>query len=370
MSRKTLGVNKDQRIRGFQFMSPDSSYIRYQLLTLCCIALVFGGPVFAALEGGARHTGNPDWMEPPFIDLETDLQNVRDDGKTGVMILYTTLGCSYCARFVELSLEDPRLQKKVRDNFVPLGLEIFDDTLMTSLDGKEISIKKFAEEQEAGMAPTLLFFGPDGQRTVRAVGYQSPERFELILDYLIDGANKKASFRDYALARLKRDADVYATLKPDPMFLDPPYALARKPVPADRPMLVLFERTGCADCARLHRDVLALEEVRDVLFNFDIVRLDADDEKTPVLAPDGKVTTPAEWFAAEGFTRVPAMLYIDEQGEAVFRNDAITESNRMLNMSGLVLEKKYLDGWSYQRYARSKAIARNLAAQQESQQNP
>ena len=351
-------------------MSHDSSQTRYRFLALFCMLLIVGGPAFAALEGGERHTGNPDWMEPPFIDLETDLQTVRDEGKTGVMILYTTMGCSYCARFVERSLENPRLQKKLRDNFVPLGLEIFDDTLMTSLDGNEVSIKKFAAEQGAGMAPTLLFFGPDGKRTVRAIGYQSPERFELILDYLIDGANEKESFRDYALARLKRDADVYATLKPDPMFQDPPYALARKPVAAERPMLVLFERTGCADCARFHEDVLSLDEVRDVLSNFDIVRLDAGDDKTPVVTPDGQVTTPAKWFATEAFTRVPAMLYIDEQGEAVFRNDAITERNRMLNMSGLVLEKKYLDGWSYQRYARSKAIARNLAAQKASEQNP
>ena len=42
----------------------------------------------------------------------------------------------------------------------------------------------------------------------------------------------------------------------------------------------------------------------------------------------------------------------------------------MLNMSGLVLDKKYLDGWSYQRYARSKTIARNLAAQQQSRKSP
>ena len=54
--------------------------------------------------------------------------------------------------------------------------------------------RQLAEAQGAGMAPTLLFFGPDGKRTLRAVGYQSPERFELILDYLIDGANQFVIF--------------------------------------------------------------------------------------------------------------------------------------------------------------------------------
>jgi thioredoxin-related protein len=329
------------------------------------LALTVGAASAADIEGGERHTGNPAWMEPPFIDMESDLQTVREQGKTGVMVLYTTLGCSYCAEFVTRSLEDPRLQQKVRDNFVSLGLEIFDDTLMMAPDGSEMSIKQFAEAQGAGMAPTLLFFGPDGNRTLRAVGYQSPERFDLILDYLIEDAHQSVSFRDFALARLQRDLAAYPTLKQDPLFLEPPYALARQPIAADRPMLVLFERTGCADCARLHREVLADEEVRDLLGRFDIVRLDADDDQTPVQAPNGEVTTPAKWFAAEAFTRVPAMLYVDEQGEAVYRNDAFTQKNRLLNMSGLVLDKKYLEGWSYQRYARNRAMQRNLAAQEQ-----
>lgn len=328
-------------------------------------ALLSTQTVAVGIEGGARHHGHPAWMEPVFIDLETALEAVRANDKTGVMVLYTTLGCTYCAEFIRRSLEDPRLQKKVRDNFVSIGLEIFDDTLMTAPDGSELPIKQFAEAHGAGMAPTLLFFDPHGELALRAVGYQAPERFELILDYLIEEAATDLSFREYALQREQRDADNYPTLQSDPLFQPPPYALARQPVSADRPLLVLFERTGCGDCARLHRDVLALDEVRAVLARFDVVRLDADDDQTPVLKPDGKVSTPAQWFAAEAFTRVPAMLYIDEQGEAVFRNDAVTERTRLLNMSGLVLDKKYLEGWSYQRYARNKAIARNRAEKED-----
>ncbi|MGB5652072.1 MAG: hypothetical protein WBM59_18480, partial [Sedimenticolaceae bacterium] len=74
-------------------------------------------------------------------------------------------------------------------------------------------------------------------------------------------------------------------------------------------------------------------------------------------------TTPAKWFADAGFSDVPAFLYVDENGNTVLRNDAVAERQRLLNMSGLVLDKKYLDGWSYQRYARSKAIERNRSAQ-------
>lgn len=332
--------------------------------------LILTGWGVAGIEEGERHTGHPDWMEPAFIDLETDLETARAEGKRGLMVLYTTLGCSYCAEFVKRSLEDPVLQKRVRDNFVSIGLEIFDDRLMTGLDGTELPIKAFADQQGAGMAPTLLFFDTDGRRTLRAVGYQTPERFALILDYLIDGRPETQSFRDFVLQRgaaQSEDDPVYPVLQSDPLFASPPYALARQPVAADRPLLVLFERVGCAACERFHRDVLSLDEVRATLGQFDVVRLDADDDQTPVLAPDGQRTTPAKWYADEGFTHVPALLFVDETGKTVLRNDAVTESNRLLNMSGLVLEKKYLDGWSYQRYARSKAIERNRRAEASTQ---
>ena len=104
--------------------------------------------------------------------------------------------------------------------------------------------------------------------------------------------------------------------------------------------------------------------MRSLLERFEVVRLDATDTETPVLAPDGRRTTPAAWYAAEGFSRVPALLFVDEAGNPVLRNDAVTERQRMLNMSGLVLDRKYVDGWTYQRYARSKAIERNREARQ------
>jgi thioredoxin-related protein len=329
------------------------------VVVILCVALSAGA--WAGIEQGSRHFGHPDWMHADFVDLQLDLERAAEQGKTGVMVLFTTQGCTYCAAFIQRSLGDPALQRKLRDNFMTLGLEIFDDVVMTDPGGEELPIKAFAVREGAGMAPTLLFYGLDGTRQLRAVGYQSPERFDAMLDYLIEGRQHELAFRDYLAQRAASQSavDDYPALRPDPMFMRPPYALARQPVAADRPLLVIFERTGCGDCRRFHEQVLALPEVRERLGGFEVVRLDAADRETPVLAPDGERTTPADWFAAEGFSRVPALLFVDEQGEAVLRNDALTERQRMLNMTGLVLEKKYLDGWTYQRYARNQAMERN-----------
>ena len=129
--------------------------------------LILTGSGVAGIEEGERHTGHPDWMEPAFIDLETDLETVRAQGKTGIMVLFTTQGCTYFAEFIRTSLGDPATARRVQDNFVAIGLEIFDDVEMTDMSGDDLPIKAFAERHKAGMAPTLLFFGPDGETVVR-----------------------------------------------------------------------------------------------------------------------------------------------------------------------------------------------------------
>jgi thioredoxin-related protein len=122
---------------------------------------------------------------------------------------------------------------------------------------------------------------------------------------------------------------------------------------------VIFEADGCEECPALHEKVLALAEVRELLERYEVVRLDARDEKTPVLTPDGRKTTSAEWYTDTGFTRLPAMLFFEEDGKEVLRTDALMLRQRMMNSLMYTLERAYEKDWTYQRFARSKAIERS-----------
>lgn len=133
-----------------------------------------------------------------------------------------------------------------------------------------------------------------------------------------------------------------------------------QPFAAAEPMLAIFETLGCPAGDAFHRDVLALTEVRELLQQFEVIRVDATDRTTPVIAPDGARTTSADWFASTDFSRLPALLYVSESGETVFKTGTLVERQRMLDATGLVLERAYAKGWSYQRFARSRAIRRNL----------
>ena len=53
------------------------------------------------------HIDYPDWFKETFYDLDDDIAEAGEEGKKGLMILFTTEGCSYCARFIDVSLGDP-----------------------------------------------------------------------------------------------------------------------------------------------------------------------------------------------------------------------------------------------------------------------
>ena len=124
--------------------------------------------------------------------------------------------------------------------------------------------------------------------------------------------------------------------------------------------MVLFEETGCDECEAFHNDVLQFDAVRDGLQGFQIVRMDVNDTKMRVLMPDGNISTPAEWYKQSAFSRLPALMFFNEGGKLALKTDALVLKSRMLNSINYMREKAYLKDWTYQQFARSKAIERSL----------
>jgi thioredoxin-related protein len=305
-----------------------------------------------------QHITYPDWfIDNSFKDLSDDLETAIADGKKGLMVMFTTQGCSYCKMFLKVSLGNPRIARAVQRNFDSLGLEIFDDVEMTHPDGSPTRVKHFAVNEGAAIAPTLLFYGPDGKRFLKLVGYKSPEHFENIISF-IEHRKSGEKFRDYLKRKaIEPVAKTDYQLKSDALFLQPPLKLEAG---HNKPLLVLFEANDCLECSNFHNDVLALPEIRQQLENFNVARLDARNSKTLVTTPSGEKVTPQQWYKNTDLIQLPALVFFGDNGEFVTQTDSITRRQRMLNLMGLILDKKYKEGWNYQRYARSKAIERSL----------
>ncbi|MBK1704197.1 thioredoxin family protein [Halochromatium glycolicum] len=330
---------------------------------LCWPLLLMSGTALAGEEvpdafddGAIFQIKYPAWFKQSFLTLADDAEDAEAAGKEGLFLFFTTQGCSYCHLFIEQSLGDPTLAARLREHFDSIGLEIFSDAEMTDFDDKQTRVKTFALEQGVEFAPSLLFVDTDGEPLLRLTGYYGPERFAQVLDYLTTDAGEGLSWREY-LAVLRSDrSGSAAPLRSDPLFAEPPFALNRSEFPAERPLLVLFETSGCARCERFHDQVLADATIREQLAGFDIVRLDASDEQTPVLTPGGERTNAADWYQTLGFTQLPALAFFSETGEPVLTTDALVLQSRMTNSIGFVNERAYERGWNYQRYARSQAL--------------
>ena len=61
--------------------------------------------------------------------------------------------------------------------------------------------------------------------------------------------------------------------------------------------------------------------------------------------------------------RLPALVFFEAHGQEVLRIDALAMRQRMLNSLLFVTEKAYQQDWTYQRFARSRAIAAAQARQ-------
>jgi thioredoxin-related protein len=310
-------------------------------------------------DGAIQQIHYPEWFKQSFLDLADDAAMAADAGKQGLFVFFSTQGCSYCHLFIQKSLGDPAIAERLRAHFDAIGLEIFADDELTDFAGEGKPVKAFAVDEGVQFAPTIMFYDTAGTPLVKLTGYYEPERFRRVLDYLIDGHHQRMSLREYlAGAAADKSPTTAWSMPADPLFEPPPHALARDQMPAERPLLVLFEGTDCARCPRFHDEVLGDEDIRQKLAGFDIVRLDAADGQTPVLTPAGARTNPRDWYTELGFSALPALAFFADDGRQVLATDALVLASRMHNSIGFVTERAYDKGWNYQRYARSQALAR------------
>ena len=298
----------------------------------------------------------PDWFKTSFLDLRDDLEEALDTGKQVIMLFISASRCSYCKAFMDTSLADPAIREQLTESFDVIGLEIFDDRELTTLDGRQYRVKEFVTLSRASYTPTLIFFGEGGRLLLRIVGYYPPDRFRRVLDYLDSRAYEAQPLREYLQASSQEPKAGNAPMISDDLFERPPYMLDRSRLSAERPLLVVFEGSDCPACERFHRRVLKDKSIRRLIGEYEAIQLDARDIEGRVVTPAGEKGSPADWYRELGLNYLPAILFFDERGNEVMRLDSETLRFRMEGSLQLVLERAYEQDAQLQRWRRAKAI--------------
>lgn len=301
----------------------------------------------------------PAWFKTSFYDLNEDLNDAREAGKRGIMVIFSQENCNHCLAFIKATLGDPDVKKRLSKNFDVIGMDIFNDLEVTDIDGSVTPIKDFAVKHRAYTTPTIMFYGIENARLVKIVGFYPPEKFLSVLDY-IDGGY----YRTTRLSQYFRDIQntktaaipVNYSLKHDALFLKDKYDLQSVRRNNNRPTLVLFEKPDCTACKRFHERVMTIDKVRAKMKYFNIVQLDATDDKNRIITPSGQQITPRQWFDVLDLRYDIASVFFDENGKEVYRNDAEVGRSRMLFSMQFVLDKGYLEIEQVQRWNRSRVL--------------
>jgi len=303
----------------------------------------------------------PSWFKASFLDLQEDLAEAVEGGKQGLMLVFDTEGCAYCKAFLKHTLNDPMIQADVRANFDVVSLDMFSDVEVIDFSGRTLPAKEFSTDEGATVSPTVVFYRADGAVLFRAIGYYPPARFRTLLDYVISGRYAEQNFRQYSVSLPEN----LAASEPAnvPLSNKAPLMLDRSAKPAQFPLLVLFEGEECAECRQLQSDVLSYPPVHKLLERYDVVRMNWEDTRTPLLTPAGERSNPADWAMQLAVSRVPAIVFFNEEGAEVFRLESLVLHQRMERALLYVLEKAYARDMTYQQFTREKSIEKIKTAQ-------
>ncbi|SFM44502.1 thioredoxin family protein [Shimia aestuarii] len=113
-------------------------------------------PVWAAELGddGLHKTA---WYRDTFKDLQEDAAEAAAEGKR-LLVIVEQRGCIYCAKMHETTFLDPRVMKRLEEDFFPVQINLHGATEMIDTDGEELSERAMARKWGIMFTPTMIFF--------------------------------------------------------------------------------------------------------------------------------------------------------------------------------------------------------------------
>ncbi len=165
--------------------------------------LVFPVLLLLLTAAQAGQTRDPEkyFFDESFFDLTEELQNVRDQGKQGILIMFEMDECPFCHWMKRNVLNQPEVQDYFRKHFIILPVDIEGDVEMVDFKGRDVTMKDFAfKEYRVRATPVFAFFDADGHyiRRARFTGAtRDKQEFMLLGRYVVERAYLKEPFARY-----------------------------------------------------------------------------------------------------------------------------------------------------------------------------
>ena len=284
---------------------------------------------------------HPEWFKHSFLDLQEDLKEAVAADKEGIIVYFGQRRCAYCKLLMTVNFGQQDTATYTQRNFDVIPIDIWGVDEVIDIDGVTLTERDFALREKTNFTPSLIFYDRMGAEALRLRGYYPPYKFRAALEYVADGHFRKESFGDF----LERGSGALAfdpgELNDEAFFSPAPYALDRSRFPSERPLAVFFEQGDCHACNVLHSQPLGEREISDLFKQFENVQLDIYAD-TPVITPEGEMTSSRKWARKLGLFYTPSIIFFDVHGKEIIRVDSVVQFYRLRNIL------RYVAGGGYQ----------------------
>lgn len=261
----------------------------------------------------------PRWFSNSLLDFKDEIPEAARAGKR-VMVYFGQDGCPYCKALMKANFgpgpAGEAITGKTRAHFVAIAVNIWGDNEVTWIDGRRFTEKTLARALDVQFTPTLLFFDTDARLVLRLNGYQPPERFTHVLDYVIQRQDRQQSLAEYMASVLTEPR--LQPRGPRPYLMAQPTQLARRA--GGKPLAVIFESPSCKACAELHDEAFTRPGLKALLARFDVASL-APGPARPLQRPDGHASDTRRFARDLQLGLYPTVVFFDSSGREAFRFD-------------------------------------------------
>jgi thioredoxin-related protein len=177
---------------------------RFAILIFATLLLA-AAPVVASAE--PRDPGQY-FFDQTFGDFSEELQNARDQGKHGLLLMFEMDECPFCHRMKTTVLNQPAVQDYFKAHFLIFPVDVEGDIEVTDFEGNATAQKDLALKQfRVRATPVFAFFDLDGNLVARYTGAtRDSDEFMLLGQYVVEGAYKDTTFTKYKHAHQQKSA--------------------------------------------------------------------------------------------------------------------------------------------------------------------
>lgn len=150
-------------------------------------------------------TSDQSFFDIGFGDYSEELENARQQNKTGIFLFFEMDECPFCHRMKTTIFNQPEVIAFFKEHFLVFQVDIEGDVEITDFQGNITTEKEFSFKQHRVRAtPVMAFFDLTGKRIVRYTGAaSSAKEFIWLGEYVVSGEYKNMSFTRYKKARRK-----------------------------------------------------------------------------------------------------------------------------------------------------------------------